>query len=69
MIKALGDRIAEALAEMIHKKVRDIWGYGLERKSYQMKTMITEKYRGYKACSRISFMPRPYGKRNTLETA
>ena len=28
MVKALGDRIAEALAEMMHKRARDAWGFG-----------------------------------------
>lgn len=28
MIKVLGDRLAEALAEWLHKRVRDIWGFG-----------------------------------------
>ena len=27
MIKAIGDRFAEALAELMHKKVREIWGF------------------------------------------
>jgi len=45
MVKALGDRIAEALAEMIHKKVRDIWGYGLNE-NLSNDEMISEKYRG-----------------------
>ena len=45
MASALGDRIAEALAEMIHKKVRDLWGYGKEEK-LSLEDMINEKYRG-----------------------
>ena len=45
MIKALGDRIAEALAEMIHKKVRDIWGYG-KKENLTNDELISEKYRG-----------------------
>src|SRR5690606_24525160 len=28
MVKALGDRIAEALAEMMHKRAREFWSYG-----------------------------------------
>jgi 5-methyltetrahydrofolate--homocysteine methyltransferase len=55
LVKALGDRIAEALAEMIHKRVRDLWGFGRnENLSYQ--DYISEKYRGirpapgYPAC-------------------
>lgn len=55
MIKALGDRIAEGLAELVHKRVRDAWGFGLEENlSYE--DLIKEKYRGvrpapgYPAC-------------------
>lgn len=55
MVKALGDRFAEALAEMMHKRARIIWGYGKdENLSYE--DLIREKYRGirpapgYPAC-------------------
>ncbi|MDD3180028.1 MAG: methionine synthase [Opitutaceae bacterium] len=55
MAKALADRLAEALAELMHKKVRDLCGYG---KSERLTTeeIIREKYRGirpapgYPAC-------------------
>ena len=45
MASVLGDRIAEALAEMIHKKVRDLWGYGKDEK-LSSEDLINEKYRG-----------------------
>ena len=45
MTSVLGDRIAEALAEMIHKKVRNLWGYGKEEK-LSSEDLINEKYRG-----------------------
>ncbi|MFN8790932.1 MAG: methionine synthase [Bdellovibrionales bacterium] len=55
MVKALADRMAEALAEWAHKKVRDSHGYGrLENLNTQ--DLIEEKYRGirpapgYPAC-------------------
>ena len=32
MSKALADRLAEALAEMLHKKARDDWGYGRDER-------------------------------------
>ena len=36
MVQALGDRIAEAIAEMMHKKARENWGYGKnENLSYE----------------------------------
>ena len=55
MAKALGDRLAEALAESMHKKARDLCGYGREEK-LTMDEIIHEKYRGirpapgYPAC-------------------
>ncbi len=55
MIKALGDRVAEAMAEMIHKKIRQVWGFGLEEKTGP-EDLIREQYRGlrpapgYPAC-------------------
>ncbi len=55
MAKALADRLAEALAELTHKRVRDAWGYGVEEK-LSMEDIIRERYRGirpapgYPAC-------------------
>lgn len=55
MVKALGDRFAEALAEMMHKKARIIWGYGKDE-NLSSEDLIREKYRGirpapgYPAC-------------------
>ncbi len=55
MAKALGDRLAEALAELMHKKARDFCGYG-KTENLAMKDIIREKYRGirpapgYPAC-------------------
>ncbi len=55
MAKALADRLAEAFAEWLHKKVREEWGYG---KAEQLtgEDLIRERYRGirpapgYPAC-------------------
>ncbi len=45
MVQALGDRFAEALAEMMHKVARENWGYGkCENLSYG--DLIKEAYRG-----------------------
>ena len=45
MAKALADRLAEAFAELLHKRARDDWGYGkAERLSHE--DLIAEKYRG-----------------------
>ena len=55
MAKALGDRLAEALAEMLHKSARDFSGYG-KTENLSMQEIIREKYRGirpapgYPAC-------------------
>jgi 5-methyltetrahydrofolate--homocysteine methyltransferase len=45
LIKAIGDRLAEALGEMLHKKVRDNWGFGLSEE-LSSEDLIKEKYRG-----------------------
>jgi 5-methyltetrahydrofolate--homocysteine methyltransferase len=45
MAKALADRLAEASAEYLHKKVRNDWGYGrIEKLSPD--DLIAERYRG-----------------------
>jgi len=55
MVKAIGDRFAEALAEYIHKKIRDQWGFGINE-NLSTADLIAEKYRGvrpapgYPAC-------------------
>ncbi|MEK6772754.1 MAG: methionine synthase [Bdellovibrionota bacterium] len=55
LVKALGDRMAEALAEYAHKKVREIFGYG-KTEDLTNAELIAEKYRGirpapgYPAC-------------------
>ncbi len=43
MTKALGDRFAEAYAECLHKRARDLWGFG---ENLTPEEMIREKYRG-----------------------
>nr|WP_245844398.1 methionine synthase [Nibricoccus aquaticus] len=55
MAQALGDRLAEAMAEMFHKRAREATGFGkTENLSYE--ELIREKYRGvrpapgYPAC-------------------
>jgi 5-methyltetrahydrofolate--homocysteine methyltransferase len=55
MAEALADRLAEAFAEFLHKRVRDEWGFGRAEK-LTMEDFIDEKYRGirpaagYPAC-------------------
>ncbi|CAN5673580.1 methionine synthase [soil metagenome] len=45
MTKALGDRFAEAFAECLHKKARDLWGFG-KTENLNSEELIKEKYRG-----------------------
>ncbi|HSC41853.1 MAG TPA: vitamin B12 dependent-methionine synthase activation domain-containing protein, partial [Candidatus Binatia bacterium] len=45
MAKALADRLAEAFAELLHKRARDDWGYGKAERLSQ-EDLIAEKYRG-----------------------
>jgi len=55
MAEAIADRLAEAFAECLHKRVRDEWGYG-RAESLSVDELIHEKYRGirpaagYPAC-------------------
>jgi 5-methyltetrahydrofolate--homocysteine methyltransferase len=55
MAEAVADRLAEAFAECLHKRVRDEWGYGCEEHLTNVE-LIQEKYRGirpaagYPAC-------------------
>jgi 5-methyltetrahydrofolate--homocysteine methyltransferase len=55
MAEALADRLAEAFAECLHKRVREEWGYGCGE-NLSNTDMIQEKYRGirpapgYPAC-------------------
>jgi 5-methyltetrahydrofolate--homocysteine methyltransferase len=55
LTKALADRLAEALAEKVHKVAREEWGYGREE-ALGYEDLIRERYRGirpapgYPAC-------------------
>jgi 5-methyltetrahydrofolate--homocysteine methyltransferase len=55
MAKALADRLAEAFAEYLHKRVRAEWGYGSDEQLTN-EDLIRERYRGirpapgYPAC-------------------
>jgi 5-methyltetrahydrofolate--homocysteine methyltransferase len=55
MVKALADRLAEALAEQTHRRARQAWGYG-RQENLNYYDLIKEKYRGirpapgYPAC-------------------
>jgi 5-methyltetrahydrofolate--homocysteine methyltransferase len=55
LAEAIADRLAEAFAEYLHKRVRDEWGFGRAEK-FSNDDLIQEKYRGirpapgYPAC-------------------
>ena len=55
MSQALADRLAEGLAELLHKQARDDWGYG-KTEELSIEDLIRERYRGirpapgYPAC-------------------
>jgi len=55
MAQALGDRLAEAMAEMFHKRARDACGFGLTE-NLSLPELLRERYRGvrpapgYPAC-------------------
>jgi 5-methyltetrahydrofolate--homocysteine methyltransferase len=55
MATALADRLAEAFAEMLHKRAREDWGYG-KSENLSNEDLIRERYRGirpapgYPAC-------------------
>jgi 5-methyltetrahydrofolate--homocysteine methyltransferase len=55
MAQALGDRLAEALAELMHKRAREFCGFG-RTETLSMEDIIRERYRGirpapgYPAC-------------------
>jgi 5-methyltetrahydrofolate--homocysteine methyltransferase len=55
MAEALADRLAEAFAEFLHKRVRDEWGFG-KSENLAPEALIEEQYRGirpaagYPAC-------------------
>ncbi len=55
MAEALADRLAEAFAEYLHRRVREEWGYG-KTENLSPEDLLAEKYRGirpaagYPAC-------------------
>src|SRR5579862_7483395 len=56
MTKALADRLAEALAELTHKRARIEWGYGQdENLSYE--DLVRERYRGIRPAPGYPALP------------
>ncbi|VDK20691.1 unnamed protein product [Anisakis simplex] len=47
MVKALADRLSEAMAEYLHMKVRtELWGYSTEESGMCVKDLLSIKYEG-----------------------
>ncbi len=73
IVKALGDRLAEAFAEYMHKQVRGEWGYHL-REYFSFNEILQEKYQGirpapgYPACPDHTEKAKIWNLLNTSET-
>jgi 5-methyltetrahydrofolate--homocysteine methyltransferase len=66
MTKALADRLAEAFAECVHKRVREEWGYGLNEKLTNQ-DLIQEKYRGIRPAPGYPAIPDHTEKRTIFD--
>ncbi|HSI31766.1 MAG TPA: vitamin B12 dependent-methionine synthase activation domain-containing protein, partial [Miltoncostaeaceae bacterium] len=66
MVKALADRLAEALAEMLHARVRREWGYGRDE-SLSNEDLIAEAYRGIRPAFGYPACPDHLPKRRLFE--
>jgi 5-methyltetrahydrofolate--homocysteine methyltransferase len=66
MAKALADRLAEAFAEYLHKRVREEWGYG-RGESLSTDDMIKERYRGIRPAPGYPAMPDHTEKRTLFD--
>ncbi len=66
MTKALADRLAEALAELMHQRVRVEWGYGAdEHPSHE--DLIRERYRGIRPAPGYPALPDHTEKRTLFD--
>ena len=69
MLKALADRLAEALAETLHLRVRQRhWGYAADE-DLSSQDLIAEWLRGHTPGPRLSGLSRPHRKGYPLATA
>ncbi|QDL39478.1 methionine synthase [Rhodoferax sediminis] len=67
MLKSLADRLAEALAECMHHRVRtDLWGYS-EHEALSNEDMIAEKYAGIRPAPGYPACPDHSVKRDMFE--
>ena len=69
LVKALADRIAEALAEYMHARVRrELWGYAPDE-SFTPQELIGEPYRGIRPAPGLSGATRPQREGHDLRVA
>ena len=68
MAQALGDRLAEAMAEMFHKRAREACGFG-RTENLSHRDLIRERYRGHPPGARLSRLPGPHGKADPLRAS
>ena len=66
MAKALADRLAEAFAEWLHKRVREEWGYG-RGEDLSHEDLINGKYRGIRPAPGYPALPDHTEKRTIFE--
>ncbi len=66
MTKALADRLAEALAEMLHQRARQDWGYGRDEALSNVE-LIDEQYRGIRPAPGYAACPDHTEKRTMFE--
>lgn len=66
LVKAVGDRLAEAFAEYLHARVRKIWGYGLQE-NLSTEDLIAEKYRGIRPAAGYPATPDHTEKRTLFD--
>ncbi|MEX2641958.1 MAG: methionine synthase [Acetobacterales bacterium] len=67
MVKALGDRLAEALAERMHERVRkEFWGYAKDEELAN-EELVSEKYRGIRPAPGYPACPDHTEKRTLFE--
>jgi 5-methyltetrahydrofolate--homocysteine methyltransferase len=66
MAKALADRLAEALAEFLHKRVREEWGYG-RNEDLSQNDLINERYRGIRPAPGYPALPDHTEKRTLFD--
>ncbi len=62
MVKALADRMAEAFAEYLHKRARDVWGFG-KIESLSAEDLIRERYQGIRPAAGYPASPEHTEKR------